>query len=83
MQIDLDYRTVGKNRDIDFGLVGDPGAILAAVLQAASGRLKNDKRADAPGMDARAAQGRGARRPTKLMPMFTSEQSPIHPYRVA
>ena len=44
VQIDLDYRTVGKNRDIDFGIVGDPGAVLAAVLQAASGRLKNDKR---------------------------------------
>ena len=44
VQIDLDYRTVGKNRDIDFGIVGDPGAVLGAVLQAAGGRLKNDKR---------------------------------------
>ena len=35
VQIDMDYRTVGKNRDIDLGLVGDPGAILAAVAQAA------------------------------------------------
>src|ERR1700731_3339278 len=43
VQIDMDYRTVGKNRDIDLGLVGDPGAILGAVLQAASGRLKQDK----------------------------------------
>src|SRR5207248_8315858 len=45
VQIDMGYATVGKNRDIDLGLVGDPGAILGAVLQAASGRLKNDKRA--------------------------------------
>ena len=46
VQIDLDYRTVGKNRDIDLGLVGDPGAILAAVTQAASGRLqKTDRKA--------------------------------------
>ena len=37
VQIDMDYRTVGKNRDIDLGLVGDPGAILGAVLQAAVG----------------------------------------------
>ena len=44
VQIDMDYRTVGKNRDVALGLVGDPGAILGAVLQAASGRLKNDKR---------------------------------------
>ena len=39
VQIDMDYRTVGKNRDIDFGIVGDPGAILATVLQAASDDL--------------------------------------------
>ena len=44
VQIDMDYRTVGKNRDISLGLVGHPGAILGAVLQAASGRLKQDKR---------------------------------------
>jgi acetolactate synthase I/II/III large subunit len=43
VQIDMDYRTVGKNRDIALGLVGDPGAILGAVLAAASGRIKNDK----------------------------------------
>ena len=44
VQIDMDYRTVGKNRDIELGLVGDPGAILGAVLQAATGRIKDDKR---------------------------------------
>ena len=45
VQIDMDYRTVGKNRDIDLGLVGDPGAILGAVLPAAAGgRIKGDKR---------------------------------------
>ncbi len=38
VQIDLDYRNVGKNRDISLGLVGDCGAILKAVEQAASGR---------------------------------------------
>jgi acetolactate synthase-1/2/3 large subunit len=41
VQIDLDYRTVGKNRDIDLGLVGDCGVILDAVTQAASGRRDN------------------------------------------
>jgi acetolactate synthase-1/2/3 large subunit len=39
VQIDLDYRTVGKNRDVSLGLVGDAGAILSAVTQAASGRV--------------------------------------------
>ena len=44
VQIDQDYRTVGKNRDIDLGLVGHPGAILSAVLQAASARIDKGKR---------------------------------------
>ena len=44
VQIDMDYRTVGKNRDIDLGLVGDPGAILAAVTQASSGRVRKADR---------------------------------------
>src|SRR5207244_8173739 len=44
VQIDQDYRTVGKNRDFTFGIAGDPGAVLAAVLQAASGRSQSDKR---------------------------------------
>src|ERR1700752_4983240 len=35
VQIDMDYRTVGKNRDVALGIVGDPGAVLGAVLQAA------------------------------------------------
>jgi acetolactate synthase I/II/III large subunit len=82
VQIDMDYRTVGKNRDISLGLVGDPGAILGAVLHAASGRLKNDKRqarqqwlkqlGDAEHVAAE-----------KLLPLFKSNSVPIHPYRVA
>jgi len=28
VQIDMDYRTVGKNRDLTLGIVGDPGAVL-------------------------------------------------------
>ncbi|MEK8173156.1 thiamine pyrophosphate-binding protein [Streptomyces sp. M19] len=47
VQIDLDYRTVGKNRDVDLGIVGDAGLVLSAVAQAASGRIDG----------ARAAQG--------------------------
>ena len=44
VQIDLGYGIVGKNRNVDLGIAGDPGAVCKAVLQAASGRLKNDKR---------------------------------------
>jgi acetolactate synthase I/II/III large subunit len=82
VQIDLDYRTVGKNRDISLGLVGDPGMILGAVLQAASGRIKNDKRqARQDWMKQLSAAEAAATE--KLMPLFKSNASPIHPYRVA
>jgi len=82
VQIDQDYRTVGKNRDITFGVVGDPGAVLAAVLQAASGRIKNDKRqARKQWMKDLTAAEVAAEE--KLMPLFKSDSRPIHPYRVA
>jgi acetolactate synthase I/II/III large subunit len=82
VQVDLDYRTVGKNRDIDLGLVGDPGAILGAVLQAASGRLKTDKRVLRQQWMAQLAEAETAAT-EKLMSVFVSNQTPIHPYRVA
>lgn len=82
VQIDLSYATVGKNRDISLGLAGDPGAILAAVEQAASGRIDDGAR------QARKAwmqqlRGIEATKLEKLMPMFTTDQNPIHPYRLA
>jgi acetolactate synthase-1/2/3 large subunit len=81
VQIDLDYRTVGKNRDIDLGLVGDCGVILDAVTQAASGRrdngakgreewLKHLREEEKKAIDAR-------------MPKLMSDASPIHPLRLA
>jgi len=82
VQIDQDYRTVGKNRDIDLGLVGHPGTILGAVLQAASGRLKDDKRQ----LRRQWMKKLGEQEATateKLMPLFKSNNRPIHPYRVA
>src|SRR3954447_5290773 len=44
VQIDMAYQTVGKNRDVSLGLVGDPGAILGEVAKAAQGRSKGEKR---------------------------------------
>ncbi|MGF6661171.1 acetolactate synthase-1/2/3 large subunit [Paraburkholderia atlantica] len=82
VQIDMDYRTVGKNRDIDLGLVGDPGAILAAVLQAASGRIKDDKRQARRKWMAQLRDAE-ATATEKLLPLFRSNSTPIHPYRVA
>ena len=63
VQIDMDYRTVGKNRDIDLGLVGDPGAILGAVLQAAIGPAQERQAAGAPAMDEGADAGARPPRP--------------------
>ena len=82
VQIDQDYRTVGKNRDIDLGLVGHPGAILGAVLQAAGGRLKKDKRQARQQWMKRLTDMEAAAT-EKLMPLFKSNNRPIHPYRVA
>jgi acetolactate synthase-1/2/3 large subunit len=82
VQIDMDYRTVGKNRDISLGLVGHPGAICAAVLQAASGRIKHDKR-QARQQWMKKLSASEAAATEKLMPLFKSNSVPIHPYRVA
>jgi len=81
VQIDLDYRTVGKNRDLSLGLVGDPGAILQAVNDAASGR--SDNRAKAREAWLEELRGLEAEKTEKLMPLFRSNNNPIHPYRVA
>jgi acetolactate synthase I/II/III large subunit len=81
VQIDQDYRTVGKNRDISLGLVGHPGAILGAVAQAASGRADNRAKSRLGWMEE--LQEAEQKATDKLMPLFMSESSPIHPYRVA
>src|SRR3546814_390550 len=81
VQIDLDYRTVGKNRDVSLGLIGDCGAILAAVTQAASGRADNgaagrkDWMAELRTEETRQEQAR--------LPKLMSDASPIHPLRLA
>lgn len=82
VQMDLDYKTVGKNRDIDLGLPGHPGANLSAVVAAASGRIdKGKKQARKQWMEKlRDAEAKAL---DKLMPWFTSDRSPIHPYRLA
>jgi acetolactate synthase-1/2/3 large subunit len=81
VQIDQDYRTVGKNRDVDLGLAGDPGSILSAVLAAATGGSDNG----AKGREGWLAELRKAEEAAteKLMPLFKSDQNPIHPYRLA
>ncbi|KPL55948.1 acetolactate synthase [Prosthecomicrobium hirschii] len=82
VQIDQGYNMVGKNRDIDLGIAGDPGAVCKAVLEACSGRIKNDKRqARQQWMKMLAEQEEVAYQ--KVLPLLKSDQNPIHPYRVA
>ena len=81
VQIDMDYRTVGKNRDVSLGLVGDVGAILKAVTAATTGRKDNGAKKRTAWLDELRAAERTAYE--KLLPELKSDSKPINPYRVA
>jgi acetolactate synthase-1/2/3 large subunit len=80
VQVDLDYRTVGKNRDVDLGIVGDAGMVLSAVRQATSGRADNGS----VGRKAWLEELRGVETAAyeKRLPRQLSGASPIDPYRL-
>jgi acetolactate synthase-1/2/3 large subunit len=80
VQIDLDYRTIGKNRDISLGIVGDVGLIMSAVAQAASGREDNGAAGRKPWLEELRAREQEA--VEKRLPLLHSEHTPIHPYRL-
>ena len=82
VQIDQSYATVGKNRDIDLGIAGDPGGILAAVAQSASDRISQQAKQERQAWMKQLREIEG-KKLEKLMPMFTTDQNPIHPYRLA
>ena len=82
VQIDMDYRTVGKNRDVDLGLVGDPGAILGRRAAGSLGPHQERQAAGAPQWLKKLSDAEAAAT-EKLMPLFKSNNTPIHPYRVA
>ena len=81
VQIDMDYRTVGKNRDVSLGLVGDVGAILGAVTQAASGRSDIGARKREPWLQALRAEEQRAYE--ERLPRLMRDTAPIHPLRLA
>ncbi|MHB1526692.1 MAG: thiamine pyrophosphate-binding protein [Candidatus Dormibacteria bacterium] len=81
VQIDLDYRTVGRNRDLELGLVGDLGVILTAVGSALSGRLQTGSVGRRTWLhELRAEEERLA---AARLPKLLSEAVPIHPLRLA
>ena len=73
---------MGKNRDISLGLAGDPGAILTAITEAASGRIDRGARQQRQEWMARLRAIEAAKL-ERLMPMFLNDSTPIHPYRLA
>ncbi len=81
VQIDMDYKTVGKNRDVSLGIVGHPGSVLAGVLAATTAGGDNGAKGRADWM----AQLRALEesKTEKLMGLFKTDKSPISPYRVA
>jgi acetolactate synthase-1/2/3 large subunit len=81
VQIDMDYRTVGKNRDVSLGLVGDVGAILGAVTQAASGRIDKGARDREPWLLTLRAEEK--RLQEERLPRLLRDTAPIHPLRLA
>ncbi|MGH2894764.1 MAG: thiamine pyrophosphate-binding protein, partial [Solirubrobacteraceae bacterium] len=81
VQIDMDYRTVGKNRDVSLGLVGDVGAILAAVTEAAQGRAAEGARRREPWLESLRAEEQ--RMVEERLPRLTQDTAPIHPLRLA
>ncbi|KOT64862.1 MULTISPECIES: thiamine pyrophosphate-binding protein [Streptomyces] len=80
VQIDLDYRTVGRNRDVDLGIVGDAGLVLAAAAQAASGRLDTGAARRKEWIEELRTVEEAA--VAKRLPLLRSDAAPIHPYRL-
>lgn len=80
VQIDLDYRTVGKNRDVDLGIVGDADLVLSSVAAAASGREDNGAMGRKVWLEELQAVEEKAR--LKRAEHLLSEDLPIHPYRL-
>ena len=82
VQIDQNYAEIGKNRDIELGLLGHAGTIFKALIQAVSGRVEKGTRAQRQEWlrELRVAEKTAL---DKLMPLLHSENRLINPYRVA
>lgn len=79
VQIDLDYRTVGKNRDLDLGIVGDASSVLSAVTAAAGKRATGSQSRKAWIEELNAVETTAYE---KRLPRQLSDASPIDPYRL-
>ena len=82
VQIDMDYKTVGKNRDVSLGLVGDPGAILTAVADAAEGSSAKNAASDREGW-LQSLRDEEKKAKEERLPRLMRDDAPVHPLRLA
>jgi len=80
-QIDMGFATVGRNRDVDIGLVGDVGVILDAVTDAVGSVADSARRARAAWVEQ--LRDDETALVAKRQPELENGQRPIHPYRLA
>ncbi len=81
IQVDMDYRTVGRNRDVALGLVGDVGAILSAVSRAGSAQRRTGTEDRERWLESLRAEEE--RLTANRLPQLLSDAVPIHPLRLA
>jgi acetolactate synthase I/II/III large subunit len=80
-QVDMGFATVGRNRDVEIGLVGDVGVVLRLVTEAV-GTLGDKARAARAEWVAR-LRHRETSLVTARRPELENGSVPIHPYRLA
>lgn len=81
VQIDMGYTTVGRNRDIDLGLVGDVGMILAAITEA-TGPLSAGQKDDRSRW-VETLRSQEHELVQRRLSELRNDSNPIHPYRLA
>lgn len=82
VHVDQNYASIGKNHDIELGLLGHHGAVFSSVVAAASGRI-NKEAASRRQEWLRRLREAETQALEKLKPLFRSDSMPINPYRVA
>ncbi|MDR3515716.1 MAG: thiamine pyrophosphate-binding protein [Azospirillaceae bacterium] len=81
VQIDLDYRMVGKNHDVTVGIVGDTGEVMKKVLEILGSSKDNGARRREPWLEHLRVLERKAGE--VLATKLHSNSRPIHPLRLA
>ncbi|MAU87331.1 MAG: thiamine pyrophosphate-binding protein [Alphaproteobacteria bacterium] len=82
IQIDQDYSNIGKNRDIDIGLTGHPGTIMLQIINKMKDVYSKEIK-DKRSLWIKSLNVKEDEKYKKLLPIFTNDSTPIHPYRVA